>query len=141
MKLKRLYWARAVLAAVVFAAVACLTISCSSNKIAVPIPGESESVQKNIYIEYMNLADAYMSLEKYDKAETYYKAAMGNKDIYWTAYYKLATCYVYQSKWADAQTVYETLLKRDSENNSVKASLAYIYAMNGRTEKACSAYE
>ena len=141
MKLKRLYWAKLCTAVVFFAAVLCLNISCSSNKIAVPIPGQSEAVQKNIYIEYMNIADIYFGLEKYDKAESYYKAAMGNKDIYWTAIYKLAKCYAYESKWADAQTIYETLLKRDEDNNTLKASVAYIYAMTGNTDKACSMYE
>ncbi|MBR4180296.1 MAG: tetratricopeptide repeat protein [Treponema sp.] len=89
----------------------------------------------------MNLADAYYELEKYDKAVSYYKAAMENKDIYWTAYYKLARCYVYQSKWDTAQTSYETLLKRDPKNNSLKSSLAYIYAMNGNVEKSTVMYK
>ena len=141
MKLKRLYWARAVIAAVFCIAVPLLTASCSSSKIAFPIPGQRESAVKNIYIEYMNLADAYYELEKYDKAVSYYKAAMENKDIYWTAYYKLARCYVYQSKWDTAQTSYETLLKRDPKNNSLKSSLAYIYAMNGNVEKSTAMYE
>ena len=141
MKLKRLYWARAVIAAIFCIAVPLLTASCSSSKIAFPIPGQRESAVKNIYIEYMNLADAYYELEKYDKAVSYYKAAMENKDIYWTAYYKLARCYVYQSKWDTAQTSYETLLKRDPKNNSLKSSLAYIYAMNGNVEKSTAMYE
>ncbi|MBP5603094.1 MAG: tetratricopeptide repeat protein [Treponema sp.] len=89
----------------------------------------------------MNIADIYFELEKFAKAETYYKAAMGNNDIYWSAYYKLAKCYVYQSKWADAQETYETILKRDPDNNSIKASIAYIYAMNGNHQKALDVYE
>ena len=141
MKLKRLYWARVVIAAVFCITVSLFAASCSSSKIAVPIPGQKESAVKNIYIEYMNLADAYYELGKYDKAVSYYKAAMENKDIYWTAYYKLARCYVYQSKWDLAQTSYETLLKRDPENNSLKSSLAYIYAMNGNTEKSAQVYQ
>ena len=141
MKLKRLYWARVVVKAIFCIALSLFTISCSSNKIAFPIPGQSESANKNIYIEYLNIADIYFELEKYDKAETYYKAAMSNKDIYWTAYYKLARCYVYQSKWADAQSVYEELLKRDSDNSVLKSNMAYIYAMNGNTNQSCELYE
>ena len=142
MKLKRLFLANFIKkTAVVFAAVfVFLFISCSSNKIAFPIPGQSASAITNIYIEYLNIADIYFSLEKFDKAETYYKAAMGNKDIYWNAYYKLAKCYAYQSKWGDAQTAYETLLKRDPDNTSLKSSIAYIYAMNGNTDKAKEMY-
>lgn len=115
-------------------------ISCTTNKIAFPIPGERATAITNIYAEYLNIADIYFSLEKFDKAETYYKAAMGNKDIYWNAYYKLAKCYVYQSRWGDAQTSYETILKRDPDNCSIKASIAYIYSMNGNISKAIEMY-
>lgn len=141
MKLKRLSLARTCLSVIIFTAGLCFFSSCSSNKIAVPIPGQGDAVQKNIYIEYLNIADTYFSLEKYDKAESYYKTAMGNKEIYWTAYYKLAKCYVYESKWGEAQTVYEEMLKRDPQNNTIKSSIAYIYAMNGNTDKACTMYE
>ena len=140
MKLKRLFWAKN-FAAIFFAAGLLLNISCSSTKLAVPIPGQSDAVISNIYIEYQNIADIYYGLEKFDKAETYYKAAMGNKDIYWNAYYKLAKCYVYQSKWGDAQTAYDTMLKRDPENASLKSSIAYIYAMNGSIDKSIELYE
>ena len=66
---------------------------------------------------------------------------MGNKDIYWNAYYKLAKCYVYQSKWGDAQTAYETMLKRDPENTTIQSSVAYIYAMNGNIDKSLEIYK
>ena len=141
MKLKRLSWVKRKNAVFICAALLFLNISCSSTKMALPIPGQSQAVISNIYIEYQNIADIYFSLEKFDKAETYYKAAMGNKNIYWTAYYKLAKCYAYQSKWGDAQTAYETMLKRDSENTSLQASLAYIYAMNGNMEKSLELYK
>ncbi len=129
-------------AALVFsAAVLFFNISCSSNKIAFPIPGERNAAITNIYAEYLNIADIYFELEKFDKAESYYKAAMGNRDIYWNAYYKLAKCYAYQSKWGDAQTAYETMLKRDPANTSIKSSIAYIYSMNGNTDKAIDLYQ
>ncbi len=140
MRLKRLFWARGKLEGFIVLLISCLITSCSSNKIALPIPGQNEAVQKNIYIEYMNIADTYFELQKYDKAENYYKAAMSNKDIYWTAFYKLAKCYVYQNKWALAQDAYENFLKRDENNNSLKASLAYIYAANGNISKSKEAY-
>ena len=141
MKLKRLFWAKSSAAVFICSAVLFLNISCSSNKVAVPIPGQSDAVTSNIYIEYQNIADIYFGLEKFDKAETYYKAAMGNKDIYWNAYYKLAKCYVYQSKWGDAQTAYETMLKRDPENTTIQSSVAYIYAMNGNIDKSLEIYK
>ena len=135
MKLKRLFLDSIFLLSFV------MIISCSSTKFSVPIPGQNEAVITNIYIEYLNIADIYFGLEKFDKAETYYKAAMGNKDIYWSAYYKLAKCYVYQSKWGDAQSTYETILKRDPDNSSIKSSMAYIYAMSGNTQKSIEIYK
>ena len=140
MKLKRLFWDKRVGLAAVFLLLAFPYISCTSTKFAVPIPGKNDSVVSNIYIEYLNIADNYFELKKYDKAETYYKAAMDNQDIYWNAYYKLAKCYVYEAKWDDALNAYETLLNRDSENISIQSSIAYIYAMSGNTEKSIEAY-
>ena len=143
MKLKKLFSAKSkhCISCIVFSTLFAFSVlSCSSTKLSVPIPGRSDAVITNIYIEYLNIADIYFDLEKFDKAETYYKAAMGNNDIYWKAYYKLAKCYVYQSKWGDAQTAYETMLKRDPDNSSIKSSIAYIYAMNGNTQKALEIY-
>ena len=142
MKLRRLFLdkKRIFAATLIFMAAAFINISCSSNKIAFPIPGQNAAAISNIYIEYLNIADIYFGLEKFDKAETYYKAAMDNKDIYWTAYYKLAKCYALQSKWAEAQSAYETLLNRDPDNSSLKSSIAYIYSMNGNLDKAQEIY-
>ena len=65
---------------------------------------------------------------------------MENKDSYWTSYYKLGQCYVAQSKWTDAQIIYENILKRDPQNSSIQESIAYIYAMNGKTQEALDLY-
>ena len=68
--------------------------SCVSKPI--PIPGEKKNVIANIYVEYMNIADTYYSLEKYDKALEYYKLSMQSSDLYWAAYYKTAKVYAIQ---------------------------------------------
>ena len=44
-------------------------ISCKST-VHLPIPGESTIKQNNIYSEYMSIGDAYLDLEKFDKAIT-----------------------------------------------------------------------
>ena len=49
-------------------------ISCKST-VHLPIPGESAIKQNNIYSEYMSIGDAYLDLEKFDKAITYYHGA------------------------------------------------------------------
>ena len=140
MKLKRLFWDKRIVFTTGLLLLVISAISCSSSKFEIPIPGKNDTVISNIYIEYMNIADTYFDLKKYDKAETYYIAAMKNKDIYWNACYKLAKCYVFEAKWNEAQSCYETLLKRDPENITIQSSLAYIYAMNGNTQKAIEEY-
>ena len=122
-----------------FIAASLLFFSCVSKPI--PIPGDKAKTINNIYAEYMNIADIYYSLEKYDKALQYYKLSMQNSKLYWAAYYKAAKTYAVQSNWEDALPMYRTLLRRDKENDSLKASLAYIYAMTGELKKAERAYK
>ena len=57
-----------------FAASSIFFISCLSKPI--PIAGEKKMAINNIYVEYMNIADIYYSLEKYDKALEYYKLSI-----------------------------------------------------------------
>jgi len=122
-----------------FAASSIFFISCLSKPI--PIAGEKKMAINNIYVEYMNIADIYYSLEKYDKALEYYKLAMQNSKLYWASYYKTAKVYAIQSNWDSALPMYRRLLRRDPDNDSLKASLAYIYAMTGKLTKAERAYK
>jgi tetratricopeptide (TPR) repeat protein len=115
------------------------SFSCTSKP--VPIPGDSAKVIRNIYVEYMNIANTYLKLEEYKSAAEYYKLAMQNRKLYWACYYKLALCYVYSSDWINAEPMYQAMLKRDPENSTLKASLAYIYSMNGRVGKAVKIYQ
>lgn len=114
-------------------------MSCASNQSL--IPGEKRAIIQNIYVEYMNIADAYFSQQNYDKALIYYNKALNNKEIYWIVYYKLAKVHVYKSNWLEAKNMFSTLLTRDSENLLVKESLAYIYAMNNELDKAILLYK
>mgnify|MGYP003294867754 FL=1 len=114
-----------------------LFFSCTSKNI---IPGAKQLEIVNINNEYINIADTYFSLEKFDKAAEYYKLGLPKADSYWTVYYKLAKCYALQSKWSDALPMFQELLERDQENLSLKSSVAYIYAMSGKTEEAKQIY-
>ena len=114
-----------------------LLLSCAGNRIFSP---QSQNDIINIYHEYYNIAEVYFSLEKYDKSAEYYSKALSSKDIYWQSYNGLAKSYVYNSKWNDALPLYETLLKRDPDNSSLKASMAYIYAQSGKTSDAVKIY-
>ena len=108
---------------------------------SVPIPGETETKTNNIYIEYMNIADSYMDLNKYDKAVEFYTYALKNKNIFWTCYYKLGRAYVFAKKYKEARKIYNRLLKRDVNNTDLQISIAYLYAMEGKIESAINIYE
>lgn len=108
--------------------------SCSSLRFSVL--GESASKKSNIFAEYMNIADAYSDLGKYDKAINYYTLAMSNKNLRWTSKYKLAYSYAMNKNWEQAEKIYYELYRRDRENLSIKMSLAYVYAMNGKISSA-----
>lgn len=116
-----------------------LCFSCVTKP--VPIPGDKKIAIDNIYLEYLNIADVYYSLEKYDKALEYYKLAMQDFKIYWAAYYKTAKVYAVQSNWDSALPMYRRLLRREKDNDSIKASIAYIYSMTGSLKKAERAYK
>lgn len=112
-------------------------ISCST----VPVPGYSDIARKNIYNEYMNIADAYLDLKKFDKAELYYEKCLNDRKSYWAATYKLARTYSLSKKWDKALQLYEKLEKRDPENTSIKLALAYVYAMSGELDKSIFHYK
>ena len=113
--------------------------SCKSTNIL--IPGQSNIILKNIHIEYEKLGDNYFSMEKYSDAITAYKKAWEDKSLYWNCYYKIAKCYVFLSDWGHALPMYEELLKKDPENSSLKASVAYIYSMTGDYEASLTLYK
>lgn len=112
--------------------------SCTSTSL--PIPGQSQIITQNIYIEYMKLGDSYMSLEKYSNAIDCYKKAWEDKKLYWTCYYKIAKCYVNTSDWGKALTMFEELLQQDNSNLTLKASMAYVYSKSGNFDKALEIY-
>ena len=112
--------------------------SCASSSIRVP--GESRIILKNLATEYYTIAEGYMDLKKYDKAAEYYTLAMRNKDLYLTAYYKLARCYALSENWKKAGESYSELLKLDPNNTMLKTSMAYIMARRGDIDEALVLY-
>lgn len=116
-----------------------LNFSCNSKPI--PIPGDNGEVIQDIYNAYLVFGDEYFKLENYPQAIKYYKLSMQNKKLYWISYYKLAKSYVLSSDWVNALPMYEKMLKRDPQNDSLKASVAYIQAMMGDLKKAQEIYK
>ena len=114
--------------------------SCQSSN-AFKVPGESAIITKNIASEYFTIAEGYADLKKYDKAATYYKYAMKNKDLRLSAYYKMARCYALAKDYDNAEEAYSNLLKLDPDNKDLQLSLAYVHGMNGNTDLALFEYE
>ena len=115
-------------------------LACSSES-GFKIPGEKKIVFSNISIEYFSIANAYFDLKNYSKAAEYYKLACRNEDLKIPAYYKMAQSYALASDWENAENAYERLLALDKENTDLRASLAYIFAMSGKLEKAEKTYQ
>ena len=119
---------------------AALTFFSCRTQAHLPLPGENTVIKNNLAAEYLSIADEYFSLAKYEKAEDYYKRAMKNKKLYWSAYYKLGRTSAMAKKWREARKIYLVLLKRDPENLNIRLSLAYITAMDGKFQAAEAVY-
>ena len=66
---------------------------------------------------------------------------MSDDRLHESAYFKTGRCYALLGEWSKAAAVYRDILQRDSANMHVKASLAYVYAMEGSYGKALSLYD
>ncbi|MFA6855682.1 MAG: tetratricopeptide repeat protein [Treponema sp.] len=130
---------KASIAAFIIAGV--IFFSCNSTTGHLTVPGENHLIRESISAEYLAIADAYVDLEKYDKAVTYYLLAMKDKKLYWSVYYKLGRTYALAKDWNDAEDVYDKLLQRDPENVNLKLSRAYIKAMSGDLDDAMMIYK
>lgn len=128
MKLKKLFWVN-----ILFV----ILISCKSNNL---IPGLNNAKELNIYSEYMSIADEYFSLKKFDKAQIYYTKCLDSKDFYWQAYYSLAKTYLNLAKYQEALDYTLVIYSRDKENQTIKETLAYLYAMLGEKEQSINLY-
>ena len=114
--------------------------SCQSSN-SFRVPGETGLISKNICSEYMNIADSYFELKKYDKAITYYKLAMNDKNLKLSVYYKLGRTYALSKDYVNASKIYSDLLKLDPQNKDLQISLAYVKAMSGEVSESLGMYE
>lgn len=118
----------------------CLSVLCAACS-GVRVPGETKLRERNIAIEYYNIAEAYAELGQYEKAVEYYTRALPEKSLSDAAYYKLGRCSALAQDYAAAERVFKALLRKDPANTDISASLAYVYAMQGDVERALSIYE
>lgn len=112
--------------------------SCASDSF---VPGAGEKRIENIYKEYMSLADSYYEIQKYEKAEVFYKKASALKELYWPCSYKLADVSLKLSKWNEAESYLKKLIARDSENIVLNEKYAYVLASKGDFDGAMAIYK
>ena len=67
-----------------------------------------------------DIGNAYMQLKEFDKAAKSYSEAIDNSESFTEAHYNLAICYLNTGQRAEAQAIYEWLLKK---NNYLAVSL------------------
>lgn len=91
--------------------------------------------------EYINIADGYVDLKRYDNAIFYYERALKSKNHYYGVLFKIARVSALKKDWERAKKSYKELLERDPENMSLRSSLAYVSAMSGDLENALKSYE
>lgn len=93
---------------------------------------------KDLAGEYYNIGNAYFDLEKYEKAVFYYKEAIKLDDTLVQARFNLALSYLGLKQNDAANDIFLTLLKEDSNNTKIMASLAYSYHLQGEDKEALS---
>lgn len=74
-----------------------------------------------------DVGNAYMQLKQFEKAATSYSEAIDNSESFTAAHYNLAICYLNTGQRADAQAIYEWLLKK---NNYLAVSLQKHFKKN-----------
>ena len=105
-------------------------------------PFELSARERDISERYYDIASSYESLKNYEKASKYYNIALekASKDDRKQILYKIARCEALLEHWDSSLSIYNDLLKDDSDNLSLKVSLSYIYAMKGDLETSEKMY-
>lgn len=89
---------------------------------------------------YMELANGYAGLSKYEMALTFYSQAQKYPDYRNAAEYGMARMYAFLGKWDESVLLLKTLLQRDPENMIVASALAYALAAKGEVAEASLLY-
>ena len=99
------------------------------------------TIRQELAAEYLELADAYAAVEKYQKAATFYERAAKHPGFFNATQYKLARMYALLGKWADAVLVLEPLYLQEPDNILLSNSYAFALVSSGQLEKAFPIYE
>ena len=96
--------------------------------------------RQTIASEYYAIAEAYSDLEKYDKAIPYYKEAAKEKEYRNAARYGLGRMYGLTGEWETARDIFESLLKKDPNNELLETAYSYSLVSSGKADEAVPLY-
>lgn len=99
------------------------------------------NLKKELAAEYLELADAYEEVKRYDKAITYYERAAEHEEYFNATRYKLARVYALTGKWEQAISVLDILYTREPDNLLISNAYAFALLSAGDKEKAFPIYE
>lgn len=100
--------------------------------------GEQE---KNLSIEYYNIGNGFMELEKFDDAIEYYNKSLDIDYSNNSSRYNLVLAYVKSKKFLLAVENIDILLLQDSKNHDVLSLKAYSLYEMGEYEESLKVYE
>lgn len=99
------------------------------------------TLRQELAAEYLQLADAYADVARYDKAATFYERAAQHKNYYNITRYKLARVYALAGKWQEAIAVLDPLYSQEPENLLISNAYAFALVSAGENDIALPIYE
>lgn len=96
--------------------------------------------RQTIASEYYAIAEAYSDLEKYDKAIPYYEEAAKQKEYRNAARYGLGRMYGLTGDWDTARDIFESLLKKDPNNEMLETAYSFSLVSSGKADEAIPLY-
>lgn len=94
----------------------------------------------DVYSGYYSIANEYVKLENIEKALEYYEKALPGYEDSNEIKYKLAYYSTLTKNYINAEKYFLELLSMDSQNSTIKSSLAYIYCKQEKYDQAITLY-
>ena len=116
---------------------ASLFVACSSS---VSIPFEKEARKDNAAITAYKNGQSLEEEGKYREAISSYELSLNSDKTRDAALYKIGHLSSLIGDWQMADESFSTLLREDTENVTVRQSLAYVYCRAGRKKEGLELY-
>ena len=94
----------------------------------------------DLSVEYFNVGNAYLELNKLDKAESYYLKSIDIDADYNSPRFNLSKIYITQSKFELAKEQLYVLYEKDNQNIKINSMLGFCFYVEGDIEKSLEYY-